>query len=84
MWLILDCRQSEVGISLPSKIPDAQLSAYLSHEMSNATEARLDSEEKGWCGENANSWLQVDLGKYFDNFFITVIDPIHFMKYVLK
>ncbi|VDH92349.1 Hypothetical predicted protein [Mytilus galloprovincialis] len=57
-----DCRQSEVGISLPSKIPDAQLSAYLSHEMSNATEARLDSEEKGWCGENANSWLQVDLG----------------------
>lgn len=62
---ISDCRQSEVGISLPSKIPDAQLSAYLSHEMSNATEARLDSEEKGWCGENANSWLQVDLGKYF-------------------
>lgn len=52
--------------------------------MSNATEARLDSEEKGWCGENANSWLQVDLGKYFDHFFISIIDLFHFRKHVLK
>jgi len=40
------------------------MSAYLSHEQYNASDGRLGKGGFGWCGENSNSWLQVDLGLY--------------------
>lgn len=59
----LDCRLNSIGVSNKKTIPDAQLSAYLSRDQSLATEARLNSNSSsGWCGENGNAWIQVDLG----------------------
>ncbi|XP_062572716.1 lactadherin-like [Saccostrea cucullata] len=58
-----DCRLNSIGVQNRHIIPDAHLSAYLSRNQSLATEARFNSNASaGWCGENANSWIQVDLG----------------------
>ncbi|XP_060065411.1 uncharacterized protein LOC132545738 [Ylistrum balloti] len=56
------CNKTALGIANSSVVPDAQLSAYLSRYTSQASDGRLSESGKYWCGENANSWLQVDLG----------------------
>ncbi|OWF47459.1 uncharacterized protein LOC110454282 [Mizuhopecten yessoensis] len=56
------CKTTALGVAKPSVIPDAQLSAYLSRYVSKASDGRLLENGNHWCGENANSWLQVDLG----------------------
>ena len=40
------------------------MSGYQSQSNILGSAGRLDGSGKGWCGTNANSWLQVDLGKY--------------------
>ena len=61
--IYLDCRLNSIGVGNENFIPDAQLSAYLSRDMSLATQARFDGNAtSGWCGENDNSWIQVDTG----------------------
>ncbi|KAL4219765.1 Lactadherin [Mactra antiquata] len=62
------CSTNSLGVKNTSVIPEAMMSAYLTRENYTATEGRLGStagEGKGWCGENDNSWLQIDLGKDF-------------------
>ncbi|XP_022295153.2 coagulation factor VIII-like [Crassostrea virginica] len=57
-----DCRLNSIGVGNENVIPDAQLSAYLSRDLSLATQARFHDSSSGWCGENDNSWIQVDTG----------------------
>eukprot|EP00105_Crassostrea_gigas_P013706 XP_011430107.1 PREDICTED: lactadherin [Crassostrea gigas] len=67
-----DCRLNSIGVSNKKTIPDAQLSAYLSRDQSLATEARLNSNSSsGWCGENGNAWIQLDLGSVGRVFAVT-------------
>ncbi|XP_046344693.2 uncharacterized protein LOC124125424 [Haliotis rufescens] len=56
------CNETSFGVDAHHKvIPDAQMSAYRSHNTSLASDGRLNG--KGWCGMDQRSWLQVDLGK---------------------
>ncbi|XP_062619073.1 uncharacterized protein LOC134280647 [Saccostrea cucullata] len=78
-----DCRLNSLEVRNKNVIPDAQLSAYLSRNQSLASEARFDSNASmGWCGENANSWIQVDLGDEGRIFAVTTKsrDSNRFMK----
>ena len=60
--IYVDCRLNSIGVGNENVIPDAQLSAYLSRDLSLATQARFHDSSSGWCGENDNSWIQVDTG----------------------
>ncbi|XP_071114843.1 uncharacterized protein [Haliotis cracherodii] len=56
-----ECNETTLGVDANSQfIPDAQMSAYLSLNQSLASDGRLNG--RGWCGREAYSWLQVDLG----------------------
>ncbi|XP_076078050.1 uncharacterized protein LOC143048313 [Mytilus galloprovincialis] len=58
----IDCRSNAFGVRYKNKIPDAQMSAYLSQSTKLASNGRY-SGSSYWCGTNDNSWLQVDLGE---------------------
>ncbi|XP_033741967.1 uncharacterized protein LOC117328544 [Pecten maximus] len=66
----VSCNRTALGVANASVIPDAQLSAYLSRYLSKALDGRLSRTGNHWCGENANSWLQVDLGSQAQIFLI--------------
>ncbi|XP_069108516.1 lactadherin-like [Argopecten irradians] len=59
----ISCTRTALGVGNASVVPDAQMSAYLSRYLSKAENGRLSRSGNNWCGENANSWLQVDLGR---------------------
>ncbi|XP_060563332.1 lactadherin-like [Ruditapes philippinarum] len=62
----IPCKTNSLGVKNASVIPEAMMSAFLTRENYTAADGRLDSSGgsgKGWCGSNANSWLQIDLGR---------------------
>ena len=59
--LILDCKNNAFGVADKRKIPDAQMSAYLSQSTYLASNGRYGGGSY-WCGANNNAWLQIDLG----------------------
>lgn len=56
------CASQSLGVSDKHKIPDAQMSGYLTYSTHLESNGRYGSSGYGWMGSNANSWLQVDLG----------------------
>lgn len=57
----IDCRSQALGVGDRNKIPDGQMSAYLSQGSYLAANGRY-GRSPYWCGTNNNAWLQVDLG----------------------
>ncbi|XP_062572715.1 lactadherin-like [Saccostrea cucullata] len=58
----LSCASQALGVSDKNKIPDAQMSGYLTYSSYLESDGRYGASGYGWVGSNSNSWLQVDLG----------------------
>ncbi|XP_062619092.1 uncharacterized protein LOC134280666 [Saccostrea cucullata] len=56
------CASQALGVSDKNKIPDAQMSGYLTYSSYLESNGRYRASGYGWVGSNSNSWLQVDLG----------------------
>ncbi|XP_078322498.1 uncharacterized protein LOC111102480 [Crassostrea virginica] len=56
------CASQSLGVSDKRKVPDAQMSGYLTYSSYLESNGRYGSSGYGWVGSNSNSWLQVDLG----------------------
>lgn len=61
-FAITACASQSLGVSDKSKVPDAQMSGYLTYSSYLESNGRYGSSGYGWVGSNSNSWLQVDLG----------------------
>lgn len=81
--IIPACASQSLGVSDKHKIPDAQMSGYLTYSTYLESNGRYGSSGYGWVGSNANSWLQVDLGTcfihhrpYFIIFYVHVLSSV--------
>ncbi|XP_060065434.1 EGF-like repeat and discoidin I-like domain-containing protein 3 [Ylistrum balloti] len=56
------CTSRAVGVQHRYTIPDAQMTAYQTYSTLLPSNGRYAASGYGWCGEDSNSWLQIDLG----------------------
>ena len=62
LFIVTACASQSLGVSDRSKVPDAQMSGYLTYSSNLESNGRYQASGYGWLGSNSNSWLQVDLG----------------------